>query len=190
VLIGRPSLIAGKLPWSFGSGDQAVTPVFVPHLDSRFILHRFNGDEVFRFHSGGMFAYESNGGVTIWFEVEADWDALQRCEDTVEFGHWPNAEVGIEVAELNVDRLVGREFLLPGTKSDDEDSCMALFYYYEHEPLRENKITILSRDDDRFWLRWTAVTQDINYYDGSKPPTQVEIDGEFKFKDISKWTSS
>lgn len=162
--------------------------VTVPHVDSRFILRRFNGDEIFRLQSAVIWAYESEGGITIWFEVEADSDALQRCEDTVEFGHGPNAEVGIEITELNADQLVGREFLLPGTKSDDEDSCMALLYYYEHEPLRQNRIEILSRDVDRFWIRWTAITQDINYYDGSKPPTHVEIVGEFMFKDIKKWT--
>ena len=163
-------------------------PPSPPPPDGRFILHRFNGDEIFRLQSAVMSAYESDGGATIWFEVESDPVALQRCEDTVKYAHWPNAEVGIEVAELNADQLVGREFELPGTKFDDEDSCMALLYYYEHEPLRENKIAILSRLDDRFWIRWTAVTQDINFYDGSKPPARVEIEGEFVFKDISKWT--
>lgn len=57
----------------------------------------------------------------------------------------------------------------------------------EHEPLRQNRIAVVSRAADRFRLRWTAVTKDINYYDGSKPPTQVEIEGEFLFKDIGKW---
>ena len=83
--------------------------------------------------------------------------------------------------------LVGREFVVPGTMSDDEDSCMSLLYYCEHEALRDNRIKVVSRDGDRFWLRWTAVVRDVNYYDGSKPPTQVEIEGEFVFKDISKW---
>ena len=46
----------------------------------------------------------------------------------------------------------------------------------------------VSRTEDRFWLRWTAVTQDVNYYDGSKPATRVEIEGEFLFvTDVKKW---
>jgi hypothetical protein len=64
---------------------------------------------------------------------------------------------------------------------------MSLLYSCEHEPLRNNNITVVSRTGDRFWLRWTAVTKDVNYYDGSKPPTQVEIEGKFWFKDMAKW---
>jgi hypothetical protein len=47
---------------------------------------------------------------------------------------------------------------------------------------------VVSRAGDRFRVRWTAVTQDVNYYDGSKPQTQVEIEGEFLFKNIGKWS--
>jgi hypothetical protein len=155
---------------------------------SRFVLHRFNGDEVYRFKSAVMWAYTTQTGVTLWFEVSADPEQAQRCEDTAEMGRSPDAEVGIDLLELNADDLVGREFLIPGTKTDDEDSCRSLLCYCEHEPLRQNRITVVSRDGDRFWLRWTAITQDVNYYDGSKPPTQVEIEGEFLFKDIGKWS--
>jgi hypothetical protein len=126
--------------------------------------------------------------VTLWFEAKADPANAQRCEDTAEMGMSPNAEVGIDLADLDADELVGREFVIPGTKSDDEDSCMSLLYYCEHEALRDNRIKVVSRDGDRFRLRWTGVVRDVNYYDGSKPPTQVEIEGEFVFKDSGKWT--
>jgi hypothetical protein len=64
---------------------------------------------------------------------------------------------------------------------------MSLLYYCEREALRQNRIAVVSRAEDRFMLRWTATTNDVNYDDGSKPPTQVEIVGEFVFKDIGKW---
>ena len=64
---------------------------------------------------------------------------------------------------------------------------MSLLYYCEHETLRDNRIRVVSRAGDRFWLRWMAVVRDVNYYDGSKPPARVEIEGEFVFKDIAKW---
>jgi hypothetical protein len=108
-----------------------------PRPEGRFILHRFSGDEVYRFETAVMWAYANEPGVTLWFEVSADSDALQRCEDTAEMGMSPNAEVGINLPELDADQLVGREFAIPGTKSDDEDSCMSLLYYCEHEPLRQ-----------------------------------------------------
>ena len=60
--------------------------------------------------------------------------------------------------------------------------------YCEHAALRDNRIRVVARDGDRFHLRWTATVRDVNYYDGSKPPTRVEIQGEFVFKDIGKWS--
>jgi hypothetical protein len=161
-----------------------------PRPEGRFILHRFNGDEVYRFETAVMWAYVNEPGVTLWFEVSADSDALQRCEDTAEMRMSPGAEVGIDLPELYADQLVGREFVIPGVNSDNEGSSMSLFCYCEHEPLCDNRITVMSRNEDRFRLRWTAMTKDVNYYDGSKPPTQVEIEGEFLFKDIGNWIAA
>ncbi len=156
--------------------------------ESRLILHRFNGDEVYRFKTAVLWAYSTKTGVTLWFEVEGDSDAIQTCPDTAEMRMEPHAEVGIHLPELDADELVRRQFSIPGTKTDAEDSCMSLFYYCEHEPLRDNDITVVSQiGEDRFWLRWTARTQDVNHYDGSKPETRVEIEGEFRFKDIDRW---
>lgn len=155
--------------------------------ENRFILHRFNGDEIFPIKSAVMFASADEEGITLWFEVEAEPEALKRCPDTVEFGGRPRAEVAKNLKKFDLENLVGKEFRIPGTVDDDEDSCESLIYYYEHEPLRKNRIRILSRHGDRFRLRWTAVTKDINFYDGSKPLTKVEIEGEFLFKDIQKW---
>jgi hypothetical protein len=165
-------------------------PPAAPPPEGHFILHRFNGNEVYRFESAVMWAYETEQGVTLWFEVKADPENAQRCEDTAEMDMSPNAEVGIDLPDLNVNELVGREFVIPGTRADDEDSCMSLLYYCEHEALRHNRIRIVSRDGDRFRLRWTATVRDVNYYDGSKPPTQVEIEGEFVFKDIGNWAEA
>src|SRR5262249_11245395 len=99
-----------------------------PPPEGRFLLHRFNGDEVYRFESAVLWAHETEQGVTLWFEVKADPENAQRCEDTAEMGMSPNAEVGIGLPDLDADELVGREFVIPGTKSDDEDSCMSLLY--------------------------------------------------------------
>src|SRR5262245_16251879 len=116
--------------WLWDHPEDAATPEPIP--DGPFILARFNGDEVYRFRSAVLWAYESENGVTLWFEVEADPAAAQRCEDTSEMGMSPSAEVGIELPELDVDGLVGRKFSIPGTITDDEDSCMSLLYYCEH----------------------------------------------------------
>src|SRR5262249_24870975 len=150
-------------PWMGNRRPTTPAPV------DRFILHRFNGDEVFRLKSAVMFGIAEDCGVTLWFEARADRVGAKWCEDTAEIGAVPKAEVGIDLIELDPEQLVGKEFLFPGTKTDEEDSCRSLLYYCEHEPLRNNCISVLSRSGDKFRLRWTATTQDVNYYDGSKP---------------------
>ncbi|MFF9351498.1 hypothetical protein [Streptomyces sp. NPDC014734] len=156
----------------------------------RFVLHRFNGDEVYRLRSAVMWVCagaEREAPVTLWFEAEADPDGALRCEDTADLRMAPNAEVGVELPGVDVDALVGREFVVPGV-ADGEDSCMSLLYYCEHQHLRDNRITVVSRDGggdgggERFRLRWSAVTEDVNHYDGSKAPTRVEIEGDFLFR--------
>ena len=37
------------------------------------------------------------------------------------------------------------------------------------------------------WVRQTATVRDVNYYDGSKPDTTVEIEGRFAFDDMDEW---
>ncbi|MFF2011698.1 hypothetical protein ACFVWY_21820 [Streptomyces sp. NPDC058195] len=160
----------------------------------RFVLHRFNGDEVYRLgeavvrvlrsDEGGAGGEGAGRGVTVWFEALADPEGARRCADTAEAGMVPSAEVGVGMAEAeaDIDRLVGRTFLMPGVP-EGEDSALSLLYYFEHEPLRANRITVVSRDGDRLRLRWTGECDDVNFYDGSKPPTRIEVEGDFLYRD-------
>ena len=54
--------------------------------------------------------------------------------------------------------------------------------------LNDNEIEFLERNEDWFRIRWTGVTQDVNFYDGTKPDTRVEIEGWFRFIDFAKWS--
>jgi hypothetical protein len=176
--------------WRWDHPKAVPPPVVEKRPRGRFVLRRFNGDEVYRLKKAVMFAIASHaGGVTLWFEAVADDKRAKRCADTAELGMAPTAEVGVQLPALDAANLVGRTLSVPGTKTDAEDSCMSLMYYCEHEPLRKNKIAIVSRTADRFEVRWTAVTKDVNHYDGSKPSTKVEIEGEFRFKDYKKWAA-
>lgn len=154
-----------------------------------FILHRFLGDEVYPLRSATLRAIpRQDGGVTLWFEAIAGREAYRRCPDTDAQPRAPKIEVGIDLPALNVNALVGRTFLMQGTMSDEEDSCQSLMVYYEHEPVRDNRMTVLSRNGDRFMVRWTAVTRDVNFYDGSEPETEIEIEGEFEFRRMEEWS--
>jgi hypothetical protein len=159
--------------------------------ESRFVLHRFNGDEVYRFNFAIIHQFATADGVTLVFEVRGDRNAIARCEDTADAGMAPKAEVDVALRKFDPADLVGKKFSVPGTKTDEEDSAHSLFYYFEHEPLRKNKITVISKSGNLYWVRWTAVTKDVNYYDGSKPLAKIEIEGEFEFvEDIRKFIRS
>lgn len=140
-------------------------------------IHRFNGTEHFAIVSAKCFAVENGEEITLWFEVEATSDGAKQCRDTADFTASPSAELGIPVSCFNINDFVGREFRHAGTSNDNVDSCASIFYYYEHQPLRDNHVTVLSRISERnFRVRWIARTQDVNHYDGSKPDTRIEIE--------------
>ena len=143
-------------------------------------IHRFNGTEHFAIGVAKCFTVGSGDDLMLWFEIETVRDGAQPCDDTAGFLAAPNAELGIPISAFDINDFVGHEFHRVGTANDDEDSCEAIFYYYEHQPLRDNRVTVLSRSGDRtFRIRWTARTQDVNHYDGSKPDAQIEIECNF-----------
>ena len=83
--------------------------------------------------------------------------------------------------DFDIEKFVGCDFFHQGTLTDDEDSCDALFYYYEHQPLRDNRVAVLSRSDARmFRIRWTARTQDV--VDFRDPDASIEIDCDFEVR--------
>lgn len=143
-------------------------------------IHRFNGSEQFRIESAICFTVGSSDDLTLWFEIKTSANGAKPCADTKEFPPKPNAELGIRVSDFDINDFVGREFHHAGTTSDDEDSCDSIFCYYEHQPLRDNHVSVLSKSDSgTFRIRWLGPTQDVNHYDGSKPDARIEIECEF-----------
>lgn len=55
-------------------------------------------------------------------------------------------------------------------------------YYWEHQPTLDNKMEILAADGDRFLIRLTGITEDVNYYDGSKAKSTLQITAWFEKK--------
>jgi hypothetical protein len=148
-------------------------------------IYRFNGTERFAIGTARCFTVGTGDELTLWFEIETVSDGSQTCSDTAEYAATPSAELGILVDDFNLNTIAGREFHHAGTADDEEDSCTSLFYYYEHQPLRENHVTVISRIDDRtLRIRWTARTQDVCYYDGSKPDAIIEIESNFEIGPI------
>lgn len=152
--------------------------------DGLFILHRFCGDEKFGFESAEVLANRFQDKILLKFEVYADKNPIETLPDTAELKAWPKAEVIVILDEDNFSDLVGRSFEVPEAYDEKFGDHVATIYYCEHEDLNENKIEVLERENNLFHIHWTGKTIDVNYYDGSMPDTQVEIDGWFKFKDL------
>jgi hypothetical protein len=151
--------------------------------EGRFILHRFNGDEVYRIHSAAMLTHPIEDGVMLWFQVQAETPALQTLPDTEVLKARPNAEVGIALPSVDLTQLAGHSFSVPSAYDNEMEDYVASIYYCEHEDLNENEVVVLERRGSAFRVYWTASTTDVNYYDGSKARTRVEIDGWFRFTD-------
>ena len=39
----------------------------------------------------------------------------------------------------------------------------------------DNKMMVIEVDGERLKIRLTGITEDVNYYDGSKPPNTMEL---------------
>lgn len=156
----------------------------------KFVLHRFNGDEEYVVQRATILAVHDEDGFRLWFEAETDGVCLKSLPDTETLHRHPKAEVAVGLEKIEPTRLVGKKFSVPAAYDEDIGDVVALIYYVEHENLEDNEIEIVARNGDSFQVRWIGTTTDVNYYDGSKPRTRVEIVAGFEFKDIAKWSGT
>jgi hypothetical protein len=154
--------------------------------EGRLILRRFNGIEVVRLQTAEMMAYRSDGHIFLSFEMRTENEADESSEDTAGWKNPRSAEVNVLLSELDPWSLAGKHFSVPEGWTEAWD-LLARLYYFAHEPINNNEIDILERQENRFHVRWTGTTRDINFYDGSKPETILEVEGWFIFPHMEKW---
>jgi len=154
-----------------------------PQAADRLTLHRFNGDEVFSITSATGRVLADPDAFKLNLEIETSRPAVQSLPDTVDLAAEPNAEVTLYLPNENVGSLVGRSFSVPRSFDEAIEDRVSRFYYCEHEDLDENVIEFIEQRGDWFRVRWTGVTVDVNWYDGSKPATRVEIVAWFQISD-------
>ncbi len=152
----------------------------------RFILHRFCGDEEFIIRTANILAIREPDGISLWFEAETEGECVKSLEDTATLRAWPKAEVCVNLKTFDPDKIVGQSFEVPAWNAETDDR-LGMIYYVEHEVLRDNTVQILGREGNVFWARWSGYTTDVNYYDGSKPDTRIEIEAKFTFKKMDKY---
>jgi hypothetical protein len=156
-----------------------------------FVLHRFNGDEIYRISKALMgAALDEDGDVALWLYADTKVKPVQTLPDTEDLRQHPNAEVYVTLKKLDASKLAGRQFSVPAAYSEAKEDHVACIYYCEHQDLNKNVVRVVEQDRNRFLVHWTAVTGDVNYYDGSERDTKVEIKAWFTFKGMRKWAGT
>jgi hypothetical protein len=144
-----------------------------------FILRRFIGDEIYQLQSATINIAAVDDGVEVTFTARAAPGALQALPDTAQFPATPHVEARAFLSWWDAHMLVGQRFLIPTGYDDQRDEHVATIYYYEYEDLDNTMIEVLAQADVGVRVSWRATTQDVNYYDGSKPTAEVIIEGIF-----------
>jgi hypothetical protein len=153
----------------------------------KLILKRFNGVEEFEISEAEICAWKDQGEIFLNLEIKT-LRALSTLPDTKEAEALPNAEVTIRLASLSINSLIGEKFIVENGMNEDTEEWDGRFYYFGHQDLNQNEINFLSMDEGMFFVSWSGITRDINYYDGSKPDSEVVIEARFNFEKSNEWS--
>ncbi|MCJ8010812.1 hypothetical protein MUG84_03515 [Paenibacillus sp. KQZ6P-2] len=156
-------------------------------------LFRFNGTEKHRLVEARAYAtYKGQGDdqkVMLWFETETDPEPLVSLPDPDELQNNPDAEITVYLDQLDLKHFGVREFELESGYNEDGSSLDARLYYFEHQEVHHNTVRIEYKGNGFFHVQWCGMTMDVNYYDGSRPDTRLELEGDFFFEEYETWQS-
>lgn len=138
-------------------------------------LRRFNGEERYAISSATLTiergAASDPNRVRWAIRIETALPALATVDDTASMQRTPNLEVIVPAS----DDPVGRRFEVPAY-NDETGECFTNLYYCEHEPVEDAIVEFLARRNTSLHVRITGRCTDPNFYDGSKPDAQLEVD--------------
>ncbi len=147
--------------------------------DKYLTLKRFCGDEKYPVANAEWYIMEGDGTWddpdTLCLEMEFG-EGVELHEDTENLGAEPSWEISFPALSVTeTDLQVG--FTMEMDNEDEEEE--ANFYYCEHQPTYENKVEVLEVDGDCLLLHLVAKTEDVNFYDGSKPKNELDVTAWF-----------
>jgi hypothetical protein len=70
----------------------------------------------------------------------------------------------------------GVTFSVPNGYDEAQGGYVTNFYYCSHEPTDDNLVEIVEVDGSTLLVRLRGQTIDVNFYDGSKPPTRLSVE--------------
>jgi len=93
----------------------------------------------------------------------------------------PNCDFTILFETMDWDKLIGQEFHIPEEYDDRIDDYVTRLYYFEHLDVVRTTIKVLNRNEDgQYRVQIKGYCCDINFYDGSKPEAEINIDAWFE----------
>lgn len=154
------------------SGESAM------NKQGELVLERFCGVETYPLLRGSwnVFHDEELDMPTFCVQLEAG-PGNELHEDTKTLNAEPSWEVNIVSKSLNSSSLYpGAKFVVPRGYDEGQGGYVTNFYYCSHEQTDDNVIEILAVEGSRLLVRLVGKTVDVNFYDGSKPPTTLRIE--------------
>jgi hypothetical protein len=142
-------------------------------------FHHRAGKEVFRLRRAFCRIIPEDGEVELFFYAEAAEPAETAPDDIFDPARRPNAEVSIFTDAAKAGSLVGQRFSVPKSYDEDREDHVSCVCYYEHEDLNENVLEILGKQGNLLHVRWTGLTQTLDY-DTEEPDVRVDIEGLFE----------
>lgn len=143
-------------------------------IPNTMVFHRAVGDAVCALEWAACAAIPGDEGV--------EWFFCVRGEDVAN-GNRVSAEVSIVTDSQRPEEIVGKRFAVPRSYDDDSGEYRALVYYFDHNDFDEIVLEVLGESDGALRVRWSGVTDDIDFYDGSQPRNRVVIDATFQLRE-------
>lgn len=142
-------------------------------------LKRFNGIEEFQLEEPKIYTARNENQIMLWLETETKKLPLKTLPDTQKFHIRPRAEITICMDESQLIPLEKKHIRIPKGYDEETDNSVAQIHYFEQQPLHNNEVELIYQNNGTFLVHWKATTTDVSFYDGSKPETEIEIQGEF-----------
>ena len=143
-----------------------------------FLLERFNGFQTYSIKCAqwNLYKDEESGMMNLWISISTD-KALQQQSDTKTLNARPTWEINLVEQTLSEDSIIpGFVATIPESYDESRGGWISNFYYCSHEGTDKNNIEVVELNGDQVRFRLFGETVDVNYYDGSKPPTKLLTD--------------
>ena len=141
-------------------------------------VNRFLGLEVYHIETAEWHLYkdEEDGRMNLWIKLDCD-KAIKQFEDTKYTDTIPSWEVNLIEPEIGI--IEGFKAVVPEGYDESRGGWITNFYAGSHDGSDKNTIRILERDGDRLLIRLTGEIVDPNFYDDSKPKSQLLVEAWF-----------